>query len=104
MTLAPTPAEVSPLFNAIHARQCTRGDYDGKPLSNGELALLERAGTSNGVRMMLWTDRPAIERVLDYVVQANTAQMADRAFVRELKSWIRFNGPDAVRTQETMAC
>jgi len=100
VTLAPTPAQVSPLFWAIPARQCTRGDYDGKPLSNEELDLLQRAGTSNGVRMLLWTERSAMERVLDYVVQANTAQMADPAFVKELKSWIRFNGPEAVRTRD----
>jgi len=100
LTLAPSSARVSPLFDAIHARQCTRGDYDGKPLSSEELGLLERAGTSSGVRMLLWTERPAMERVLDYVVAANTVQMADPAFVRELKSWIRFNGPDAVRTQD----
>jgi hypothetical protein len=100
LTLTPRPAEASPLFNAIHARQCTRGDYDGKPLSRGELGLLVRAGTSSGVRMLLLTERPALERVLDAVVQANTAQMADPAFVRELKSWIRFNGADAVRTRD----
>jgi hypothetical protein len=100
LTLTPAPAKVSPLFNAIHSRQCTRCEYDGKPLSNEELGLLERAGTSNGVRMLLWTGRPAMERVLDYVVQANTAQMADPVFVRELKSWIRFNGADAVRTRD----
>jgi hypothetical protein len=100
LTLAPTAAPVSPLYGAIHQRQCTRGDYDGKPLSNQELGLLERAGTSDGVRMMLWTDRPAMERVLDYVVQANTTQIADPAFVKELKSWIRFNGREAVRTRD----
>lgn len=100
LTLAPKPAQASPLFDAIHARQCTRGDYDGKPLSREELVLLERAGTSSGVQMLLWADRPSMERVLDYVVQANTAQMVDPAFVKELKSWIRFNGPDAVRTRD----
>eukprot|EP01036_Dinobryon_divergens_P045579 gene45579-60921_t len=88
----------SPLFEAIASRQCTRGDYDGKPLSNEELAMLERAGTSNGVRMLLLTDRPAMERVLDHVVQGNTAQLQAPEFVKELKSWVRFNGPDAVRT------
>ena len=98
VALAPTPAQVSPLFQAIATRQCTRGDYDGKPLSSEELTLLERAGTSNGVRMLLLTERPAMERVLDYVVQGNTAQLEDPAFVKELKSWVRFNGPDAVRT------
>lgn len=96
VALAPTRAEVSPLFKAIPVRQCTRGDYDSKPLSNEDLGLLERAGTSDSVRMLLITERPAVERVLDYVVQANTAQMADPAFVRELKSWIRFNGAEAI--------
>jgi hypothetical protein len=86
------------LFKAIASRQCTRGEYDGKPLSSAELTLLERAGTSNDVRMMVITERTAMERVLDQVVQANTAQMADPAFVKELKAWIRFNGADAVRT------
>jgi hypothetical protein len=100
VTLTPTPAQASPLFNAIPARQCTRGDYDGKPLSSEELDLLERAGTSNGVRMLLLTERPAMERVLEYVVQGNTAQMADPAFIKELKTWIRFNRKDAVRTRD----
>jgi hypothetical protein len=98
VTLAPAPAQASPLFEAMASRQCTRGDYDGKPVSNDELGLLERAGTSSAVRLLLLTERSAMERVLDHVVQANTAQMADAAFVEELKAWIRFNGADAVRT------
>jgi hypothetical protein len=98
--LASTRAQTSPLFQAIAARQCTRGDYDGQPLTNEELRLLERAGTASGVRMLLMTERPAMERVLDYVVEGNTAQMADPAFVKELKTWIRFNGTEAVRTRD----
>lgn len=100
VTLTPAAAQASPLFNAIPERQCTRGDYDGKPLSSQELGLLERAGTASGVRMLLLTERAAMERVLEVVVQGNTAQMADPAFVKELKSWIRFNGTDAVRTRD----
>lgn len=100
MALTPTTARSSPLFSAITSRQCTRGDYDGRPLSREELALLETAGTSNGVRMLLLTERPAMERVLEYVVQGSTAQLADPAFVKEVKSWIRFNGADAARTRD----
>ncbi len=100
VTLTPAPAHASSLFNAIPARQCTRGDFDGMPLSGEELDLLERAGTSDGVRMLLLTERPVMERALDYVLQANTVQMADPAFVRELKGWIRFNRTDAVRTRD----
>ncbi len=62
--------------------------------------MLERAGTSYGVRVLLITGRPAMERVLEYVVQGNTAQLADPAFVREIKSWVRFNGADAVSTRD----
>jgi len=100
VALVPTKGFVSPLFNAIAARQCTRGEYDSQPLSPGELGLLERAGSSSEVRMLLLTERGALEQVLDYVVQANTVQMADPAFVSELKSWIRFNGAQAVQRRD----
>jgi hypothetical protein len=98
VTLEPTRAQSSPLFMAIPHRQSTRGDYDGRPLSSEELALLLRAGSSDTVRMLLLTERTAMETALDYVVQGNIAQAADPAFVKELKAWIRFNGADAVRT------
>ncbi len=100
VTLAPAPVQVSPLFQAIASRQCTRGDYDGKALSNAELGLLERTGNGQGVRMLLLTERPAMDTVLDHVVQANTAQMADPAFIKELTTWIRFNASEAMRTRD----
>ena len=98
IALLPTRAEASALFDAIPVRQCTRGDYDSMPLSTAELALLERAGTSETVQMLVITEHVAVERVLEYIVQANTAQMADAAFIKELESWIRFNGSAAIRT------
>jgi len=100
LNLQSTRAQTSPLFEAIPARQCTRGDYDAKPLTNGELKLLEHAGTSDRVQLLLMTERAAMERVLDHVLQANTAQMADPAFIKELKTWIRFNEADAVRNRD----
>lgn len=100
VTLDPTQARITPLFTAIPLRQCTRGDYDGKPLSGAELALLQRAGSSNKVRLLLLTERPGMEQTLDYVMQGNTAQLADAAFVKELKAWIRFNAAAAVRTRD----
>ncbi len=88
----------SPLFAAIPQRQCARVEYDGKPLSGEELRLLEEAGTGAQVRVLLLTDTVSMERVLEYVVQGNTAQMNDPAFMQELKAWIRFSGSEAVRT------
>ncbi len=98
VSLQATHAISSPLFQAISERQCTRGDYDGQPLTAPELRLLEQAGPGNGVRVMLLTERPAKEKVLEYVGSGNTAQMNDPAFVDELKAWIRFSADEAART------
>jgi hypothetical protein len=97
ISLVRATEERTSLFEAIPHRQSTRGEFDAKPLTNDELRLLETAGTGNGVRVHLLTDKQATENVLDFVVQGNTEQMRDPAFVRELKDWIRFNGTQAAR-------
>jgi len=97
ITLSPMAAEATDLFNAIASRQSTRTEYDGKPIASDDLKRLEAAASSDRVRLLWLNDRPALENVLDFVVQGNTAQMNDKAFVDELKRWIRFNGADAVR-------
>lgn len=96
--LEPARATSSELFNAMAYRQCTRGDYDGKALSNEDLRQLEQAGTGNGVRVVLLTQRSAMETVLAHVISGNTAQIRDPAFVEELKLWIRFGADEALRT------
>jgi hypothetical protein len=88
----------SPLFQAIPERQCTRVAFDGQAISPAELLLLEKAGAGDGVKLLLLTEETAIEKILEYVVAGNNAQMNDAAFVRELKAWIRFDKEEAVRT------
>ena len=98
IALEPTQAVATPFYLAIPERQCTRGEYDGKPVSTEELRLLQLAGTGAGVRVLLLTEKAALENVLAYVVEGNTAQMNDPAFVEELKGWIRFGSDEAVKT------
>ena len=98
VALEPTKPVTSTLFQAIPERQSTRGEYDRQPLARDELELLEKAGTGKGVQTLILTERKALETILEYVVQGNTAQMNDPAFVDELKKWIRFSGGEAVRT------
>jgi hypothetical protein len=94
--LEATQPERSQLFEAIPDRQSTRAEYDGKPLSNEDLKLLEKAAIGDGMNLILLTEKQAMEKVLEYVVAGNTAQMNDPAFVKELKAWIRFNEQEAV--------
>jgi hypothetical protein len=96
--LEQTRALASPLYLAIPKRQCTRGVYDGLPLSLPELKALELAGSGNGVRALLFTARPDMEKILELVMEGNTTQINDAAFVKELKQWIRFSGSEAVET------
>ena len=98
IALEPAAAERTPLFEAIPRRQSTRTEFDAGPLALDELKLLEAAGKGTGVRVLLLTDSRAMEEVLGFVVEGNTAQMRDPAFVRELKDWIRFNGGEAARS------
>lgn len=98
VALEATQARESPLYRAIPARQCTRGDYDGSSLIAEETSLLVQAGSGDGVRVMLLTEPRRIEQVLEYVVAGNTAQLNDAAFVAELEDWIRFSADEAVRT------
>jgi hypothetical protein len=100
---APTAPSRTALFAAISERQCTRAAYDGRPLTAEELRQLADAGTGPGVQVLLLTDRPSVERVLAWVVEANTAQMRDPAFEAELKHWIRFDDAEAVATRDGLS-
>lgn len=88
----------SSLFKAIPDRQCTRSEFNGMAISVEEVRLLEQAGVGDGVQLMFLTEAKAIEKILEYVVVGNTAQINDPAFVKELKAWIRFGKDEAVRT------
>jgi nitroreductase len=89
-----TPATA--LFDAIPLRQSTRTEYDGRTASAADIAALATAAKLAGVDVVLITERAQINRVRDLIIAANTAQMADPAFTRELKSWLRFNPRQAL--------
>ena len=97
LTFAPCEPEITPLFEAIPHRQCSRSEYDGQPLTPEELALLAAAGHGDGVRVMLLTSPAEVARVEEFVVRGNTAQLKNSAFVKELMAWIRFNQAEAKR-------
>jgi nitroreductase len=88
----------SPLFEAIPIRQSTRADYDGHPVDSAALAALARAAAVPGVELALVTDAATRGRIAELVLAGNSAQMADPAFVRELRQWLRFNPREAMTT------
>jgi len=89
-------APESVMFDAIVRRQSTRSDFDGRPVPASDLRTLAKTAETLGVDLVLITERPQMGRVRDIVLAGNAAQLADPAFVRELKSWIRFSPREAM--------
>lgn len=89
-----------PLFDAIIDRQCTRSDYSGQAVPNEHLKRLSDMAQLSGCELIVITDKPVIERVLELILSANSAQIGDPAFVKELTSWLRFNVASAIATRD----
>jgi hypothetical protein len=94
--LAAAPPANDGLFAAIPLRQSTRSVYEGKVISSAALMELEATARADSVDVRLLTSSSDRERILDFVVQGNSAQMEDPAFVAELLAWIRFDPDTAI--------
>jgi nitroreductase len=95
-----SPPLRSDLFEAIPRRQSTRGLFDGRLVPPEHLALLEAAGGSDGVTLLMVTERKPIENILSWLLAADSAEMENPAFVAELKSWIRFDAAEALTSRD----
>lgn len=98
VNMEPTRAVESALCNAIPSRQCSRALYEGRQTSTGITARLQQAASSYGVEAIVVTDEKQMEHVTSLVVEGNTRQMDDPAFVKELRHWLRFNEKTARST------
>jgi hypothetical protein len=86
----------SPLFDAIPRRQNTRSAYDGQPVKAADLDRVLATPLEPGVTLRPVTTPADMATVVEYVAQGNLRQYADRAFVNELISWLRFNKKEAM--------
>ncbi len=98
--LGRSSSEESPLARAIPLRQSTRAAFDGRAVPAADLRALLDAARVPGVEVVLLTESRPMERILELVVAGNSVQMADAAFVRELKSWVRFNPRAAMQSAD----
>ena len=92
------PSDVSALFEAIPKRQSSRTEYDGKPINVADLQKLTVAAAIPGIDVILLTERVQMDRIRDLVIAGNTAQIANAAFITELKKWLRFSPRQAIET------
>lgn len=88
------------LFRAIATRQSNRGTYDGRPIPPIDLETLQKATKQEGVRCEMFVGSAEVEPLLEFILEGTRQQYRDKAFVRELVSWIRFNQAEAKKSQD----
>ncbi len=98
IALSDTDAAPGPLYQAIPLRQSTRSVYDGQQISPADMALLEAAARTDGVSVQFFTGSAERDAILDFVIEGNSAQMDDPAFIQELRHWLRFSPARALTT------
>ncbi|MGH1419834.1 MAG: Acg family FMN-binding oxidoreductase [Hyphomicrobiaceae bacterium] len=100
VTMTTGRADSSAAYKAIVTRQTTRAPFDPTPLTNNDLSELENATQKSGVLTRFLTARKELDLLKEFVVEGNTAQCNDEAFVRELGDWIRFNQTHVSETRD----
>lgn len=98
--LASDVPQGGPLLDAIQLRQNTRSEFDGRSIRTGDLERLQTMTLEPGVTFRAVTTAADIETVLEYVNQGNLKQYADRFFLDELISWLRFTKKEALAFQD----
>ncbi|NDV68891.1 nitroreductase [Dysgonomonas sp. 25] len=84
--------EVDSLFWQIAVRQTNRSIYNGQMVSADTINLLKRVFDESPVNAYFYEKGTAeFDSIANYVVMGNVLQMQDKAFKKELRSWMRFN-------------
>lgn len=94
--LKSVPTRDSALYEVIPLRQSTRSLYDGQPISADDIDLLKAAAQQDGVSVLIFTEQAQRDAIAEFVVEGNSAQMDDPAFVAELRDWLRFSPKTAL--------
>jgi hypothetical protein len=98
ITLEPAPPRVSALFDAIPFRQNTRTPYDSTPVAPADMRQLARADAGTGMHLEILSTPLQLAKLRAFVIDGNTAEDTNPAFIAELRNWIRFNDADAIAT------
>lgn len=89
-----------PWLDAITARQRSRTLYHGKEVPAQMARQLEEAAGGDGGSVLMMADKDRLSHIVVYVLQGNSAQMRDGAFMQELIGWIRFSEANALVTMD----
>ena len=96
--------KANPLFEQIAVRQTNRSVYDGKIISADTINILKTIPLENGINIHLYENGTSdFDSISNFVVKGNNIQMQDKAFMDELKSWMRYNKKHQNKTNDGLS-
>ncbi|MDF1570633.1 MAG: hypothetical protein P1P82_03345 [Bacteroidales bacterium] len=90
-------AKYSALFAQIKPRQVTKGTYKEDTLDRDTAGKIREIPVEPGTNVRLILPGEESEKLLPLVVEGSDRQFGNKAFVRELVDWLRFNEKEAIK-------
>jgi hypothetical protein len=91
-----TEHKLPDLFGEITRRHTNRKRYDDKSIEDQKLKELKSRVDSEGFRLDIITDEEGKNKMADLLGRAHKIQLGNKAFRKELASWVRPNTSDAL--------
>lgn len=97
--------EKDALFGQIPVRQTNRSVYNGKIIPDSVIMqLFKQEGDKNKIKLYCWQNgSKEYDDITKCILKANIVQMQDKAFVSELKSWMRYNKKEQDDTNDGLS-
>jgi hypothetical protein len=83
------------LFQEITKRHTNRKRYEDKPVEEEKLQKMKDCIRQEGFRLDILTDNKGKNEMADLLARAHKIQLGNKAFRKELASWVRPNTSDA---------
>ena len=90
-----------PLFQAIDTRQTNRSAYSHRMIDPDTISMIREVSCQEGTQFSMYPRKSETYNTLsEYIYRGNAIQMQDKAFKKELLSWIRFNKKHIRKTKD----
>ena len=83
------------LFHEITRRHTNRNRFEKRPIEGEKLRKLKDCADKDGFKLDIITSNEGKAQMADLLARAHKVQLANKAFRKELASWIRSNTSDA---------
>jgi len=86
------------LYPYINLRQTTRNTYNNHSISTHDIDALKATTTGQDIGVRMFNKSAEMDWIRPYIAEANTIQMGNPTFKKELIQWMRFSEKEAMQS------